>query len=426
MSYITKEIKQGIKIHLIQTDKFKTNLIGVFITTPLKRENVTFNALIPAILKRGTQNLKTQEEISKKLENMYGTILDCGIEKTGDNHIIKFYTESLNNKFVPKNEKQNLNEEAVKIILDVIFNPLLEQNKFKKEYVDSEKNNIKILIKSKIDNKDQYAYNRCIEEMYKDKPYGLYKYGYEKDLDKINETNLYEYYLELINTAKIDIFVSGDFTEEEIIKIIENNENIKKLKERENKTIINNEETEIKEDVEIKTIQEKMDVNQGKIVIGLDIHYNKKDSKFAMCMYNVILGESATSKMFQNVREKASLAYSARSNYTRQKNNIFIRCGIEIKNYEKAIEIIKEQLEDMKQGKFTEEDIENAKKYMISGLESIPDEQDSEITYYFGQELSSKLININEYINKIKAVQKEDIKNIAKAIKINTIYFLRN
>jgi len=145
-----------------------------------------------------------------------------------------------------------------------------------------------------------------------------------------------------------------------------------------------------------------------------------------MCIYNVILGESATSKLFQNVREKAGLAYSARSTYLRQKNNIFIRAGIEIKNYEKALNIIKEQLEDMKNGKFTDEDIANAKKYMIAGIKTLQDEQDSEITYYIGQEISSKLLSFDEYTNKINWVSREDVIKIANSININTIYFLKN
>ena len=130
--------------------------------------------------------------------------------------------------------------------------------------------------------------------------------------------------------------------------------------------------------------------------------------------------------MFQNVREKASLAYTARSNYVRQKNNIYIRCGIEIENYEKAVKIIKEQLEEMKNGNFTKEDLQNAKKYMISGLQSVQDEQDSEITYYIGQELSGRITSFEEYEEKIKSVTREQIEEIANKININTIYFLRD
>lgn len=426
MSYTSEEIKQGIKLHCIDTNKFKTNLMAVFITLPLNRERITFDTVIPAVLKRGTKELKTQEEISKKLENMYGASFDCGIEKIGDNHVIKFYLESLNDNFVPEDSKQNISRESIDLLLDIILNPLTENNKFKDEYVEAEKNNIRLLIESKIDNKDQYALNRCIEEMYKDKPYGLYKFGYTEDLEEINSQNLYDYYNELINTSKIDIFVSGELKKEDIVDIVKNNENIKRLKERKANYIVNNEQTESKEAVQEKEVEEKKDVAQGKLVIGLDVELTDYNSKFPVSLYNVILGESATSKLFQNVREKASLAYSARSNYVRQKNNIYIRCGIEIENYDKALKIIKEQLEDMKNGKFTEDDLVNSKKYMISGIQAAQDEQDSEITYYIGQELSGMLTTFEEYETKINEVKLEDVKNVGSKVKINTIYFLRN
>ena len=143
-------------------------------------------------------------------------------------------------------------------------------------------------------------------------------------------------------------------------------------------------------------------------------------------VYNAILGGTASSKLFQNVREKASLAYTASSSYIRHKNNIFINCGIEIKNYEKALKIIKEQLKDMKDGSFSGEDIENAKKNIISTIKNIKDEQDTEIVYFFGQELTNKNVSVDEYIEKIEKVSREGIMNIADNVYINTIYFLKD
>ena len=203
MNYKKENLKQGITFHKINTNKFKTNLFAIFLTTKLDRETITKNALLAAVLRRGTKKLNTQEEISKSLENMYGANFDCGVEKTGDNQVIKFYLESINNEFLPSQE--NLSKECLEILLDIVFNPFLEDNKFKQEYVDGEKENLKQIIQGKIDNKARYAYDRCIEEMYKNEPYGLYKYGYIEDLENINSQNLYEYYLELIKTVKIDI-----------------------------------------------------------------------------------------------------------------------------------------------------------------------------------------------------------------------------
>lgn len=419
------EIKKGIKLHSIQTNKFKTNLISVFITTPLVRENVTKNALIPAILRRGTKNMLTQEQISKKLEEMYGAEFDCGVEKTGDNQVIKFYLESLNDKFLP--EKEDLLNKSIDVLLEIILNPLVEKEMFKNEYLESEKSNLKQLIEAKIDNKDLYAFEKCTEKMYEGKPYSLYKYGFAEDLDKIEGKDIYNYYKNLIDTAKIDIFVSGEFNEKEIIDMLIKNENINKLKERLPNNIINKEETEIKEEInKPKIVEDIMNVTQGKLVIGMEIKNMKKDERFIATLYNTILGDSANSKMFQNVREKAHLAYSARSTYVRPKNDIFIRCGIEIDNYQKALNIIKEQLDDMKNGNFSIDDINNAKKYIISAVNSVDEEQDTEITYYLGQELAASECTLENYKENVEKVTKEQIQDLASRTQINTIYFLRN
>ena len=231
MEYNEIKIKKGINLYTIKTEKFKTNLIAVMLTTKLNRENVTKNALIPAVLRRGTANMQTLEKINKTLEGMYGASFDCGLDKTGENQVLKFYLETVNDEFLPTNT-ENIFKESIQKLFEIIFNPYLENNCFKKEYVKQEKENLKQIIEGKIDSKARYALDRCIEEMYKNEPFGLYKYGYVEDLEKINEQNLYQYYLELINQCKIDIFVSG-LIDDGTRNIIEENNNIKKLKERE-------------------------------------------------------------------------------------------------------------------------------------------------------------------------------------------------
>lgn len=422
MKYNEIDIKNGIKLHTIKTEKFKTNLIAVMLTTKLDRKNITKNALIPAVLRRGTKFMQTQEEINKKMEDMYGASFDCGLDKTGDNQILKFYMETVNNEFLPQ-DAENMIKSSIEKIFEIIFNPYLENGVFKKEYVEQEKENIKQIIDGKIDSKARYALDRCIEEMYKNEPFGLYKFGYVEDLKDINEKNLYEYYLELIKTCKIDIYISG-IVDENIHNIIKQNENIEKLQER--KPDFKEFELVKKENEEAKEIQESMEVTQGKLIIGLDVNILDKDARYKIMIYNSLLGGSANSKLFQNVREKASLAYTASSSYYRFKNNIFINCGIDIPNYQKALEIIKKQIEDMKNGDFTDEEIENAKNGIIASIKTIDDEQDTEITYYFGQELSGTKTSLEEYIENIQKVNKADVLEVAKQISINTIYFLKN
>lgn len=356
MEKIDFEIKQGIKAHLIKTDLFKTNVISVIITTPLERKNVTKNALIVSMLRRGSKNYKTQTEISKVLENLYGAGFECGIDKYGDNQILRFYADAINDKFALNNEE--ILKNLMDIVLEIVCNPLFENGKFKEEYLSLEKENLSRIIKSKIDDKDFYAYDQCIWKMYGEEGFGLYKYGYENDLSEITIENLTEYYLNFIQNCKIDVFISGDFDEKYVKNILQNNENIQNLRPRIENYKLNNEYTECKENVEnIQEIIEEMDINQGKLVIGMNVNSKVDKVQFKTLLYNIVLGSGANSLLFQNVREKASLAYSIRSLYVKQKANIFIRAGIEIPNYEKAVKLIKEQLEMMRKGEFSDEDL---------------------------------------------------------------------
>lgn len=419
MNYQKQQIQEGINLHTIETNKFKTNLLSVFLTMPLQKETLTKEALIASVLRRGSSTMPGTEEISINLEEMYGASFNCGIEKIGENHIIKFYLETINDEFLP--QKEDILKKGIDTLFEIAFNPLVENNQFKEEYVKQEKENLKQIIEGKKDDKAKYALERTIEEMYKNKPYGLYKYGNIEDLEQINSKNLFDYYKSMIQNCKIDIFVSGKIDKENCKKIIEQNKLIKELNKRK---YVKPEEQLLQAPEEPKKIQEEMDITQGKLVIGLTIPKKDLDSKYVGLVYNMILGGGANSKLFQNVREKASLAYTAGSNYIRQMNNIFIRCGIEIKNYEKALEIIKQQLDDIKQGNFTKEDLKNAKQTIISTIKFIPDEQDTGITYYYGQEISGNYVPFEEYEKKVQEITKEQIIDLANQINIHIIYFL--
>ena len=373
------------------------------------------------ILRKGSKNLENIEEINKALEEMYGAEFNCGIDKTGDNQVLKFYLEEVDNKYLPIEE--DLIKKGIDTLLEIVFEPKIENNAFKAEYVEAEKEKLKILIEGKKDNKASYAYLRCQEEMFKGKPFGLYKYGYIEDIEKLNPNNLYEHYKKLISESKIDIFISGDIEEDKAIKNIQNNQNIKNLNERNPKYETKNEALETKE---VNEVTESMDVTQGNLIIGLSIEEENKKEKYVAVVYNAILGGTPTSKMFQVVREKHSLAYTAASSYLRHKNCIFIKAGIEIENYQKTLDLIKEQIEDMKKGNFTEENIENSKNVIISTIKSIPDEQDTGITYYLGQELSEYKMTFEEYEEEVKKVTKEEVIEFAKKVNMNTVFFLKN
>ena len=438
-----------IKIKRFENNKFKTNEIAVFVTIKQTQENATKNALIPAVLRRGSANFQNQLEISKKLENMYGANFNCGVDKSGDYIILKFFIETINNEY--SDSKENLAQEAFNLLTDIVFNPLVENDGFNINYVKQEKDNLAKIINSKKDDKANYAYQRCIEEMFKNNPYGIYKYGSLQDLEKINEKNLYEYYLNIIQNSPIFIYINGknansinvdeninnnfkiafnnnsneynendDLQEKNENAEMEDNKNTE-IKDNKNIEIVDNKNTKLEALQPINIVKEKLDVTQGKLIIGLNA---PSENKYAVTMYNTILGGGANSKLFQNVREKESLAYYASSRYIRRKNAIIIRTGIELANYDKAVKVIKEQLEEMKKGNISDYELSSAKTLILASLKLIPESQEDIMAFDFDQDVFNENLTFEQYYKKIENVTLNEIIDVANQVKINTIYYL--
>ena len=363
-----------MNINRIKSNKYVTNAIAIYLTTRLDKETMTMNSLIPEILKRGTENYKTQLDISKKLEDMYGATFNFSREKVGNFFVMKFYISTLENRYLP--EDINLAQEGINLLADIIFNPLKEDGVFNATYVEQEKENMKKEIESRKDDKDAYAYSRAMEELMEDNPYGSFIYGDIEHLEKIDNKNLYEYYQELLKKCKIDIFANGFDAEEidipEIMKEYGNPEFKKLSDEVKNKLL--------KEVNEPKRVTDTLDVTQGKINIGLRV---SDEDKYATLVYNQILGGDANSKLFQNVREKNGLAYTVRSTYSKYNNFIMIRTGIQLENFDKCLKVIEDQLADLKNGKITEKEMSDAKECLYAALRGIDESQLSTINFEY-------------------------------------------
>ena len=399
-----------MKIKKIETKKFKTNVYALYLTIPLTKENVTYNALIPTVLKRGCEKYNNQLEISKKLEEMYDATFGIGITKVGNNEVLKFYLESLNNNYLPNNE--DLSKTSIEMLLNIVMKPYLVNGKFDDDYVEQEKENLKKVIESRKDNKDTYATNRLLEEMFKEEPYGLYKFGNIDEIDNITSKKLYEKYKELIKNSEKYLYIVGDIE----------NLNIESYNIDE-KEITISKEFPVKISEKENIVKEQMDVTQGKLVIGLNTPNNKQE---VIALYNTILGKGANSKLFLNVREKEGLAYSAGSTYLKRNNAIIISTGIEVSKYNKAVEVIKKQLKDMEDGNITEKEMKDAKQFINAGLNLINESSENMIEYRFDKDLYNEEIDIEKYRKEIEEIKKEDIVKVAKQIKIDTIYFLGN
>ncbi|EOD01249.1 EF-P 5-aminopentanol modification-associated protein YfmF [Caldisalinibacter kiritimatiensis] len=418
ISSMLEKLEEGLYLNVIHTNKFKTNLVNVYILRPLNREEVTKNALIPLILRRGTKEYKTSLDIQKRLEELYGSNLSINVNKKGERQIIRFTIEGPDSDIVASD---NLLKDQLKMLYNIITNPLLEKELFSVKYVEQEKKNLKKKIEGRVNNKKQYALDRCIEEMCKNENYRLYKYGYTEDIEKITNSDLYKHYKEILKTSPIFISVVGNVMKEDIVEQIKN---IFKFR-RDNIIEIPREDV-IKAVVEVNKVFDEMDVNQGKLTLGYRTNVPYEDELYeSLLLASNILGGGPNSKLFENVREKESLAYYVYSKSYKFKSIMLIASGIEFQNYDKALDIIRKQVEDMKKGKFEQGHIENSKSSLITAIKSMTDNNFSLAEFYLSQFITNDNRSINQIINNLKVISKDNVVEAAKKLSLDTIYFLK-
>ncbi len=409
-------IGNGIYINFIESNKFKSNLISFYIIMPLNRKEVTMNALISLVLKRGTNKYNTKLKIERKLEELYGSNLSININKRGEKHVLRITIESPRGDYVTDTEYFT---DVIKFLYELIYHPYLVEGYFNKSYVEQEKEILKRIVEGKINDKREYAINRCIEEMCKNEKYSIYEHGYIEDLENINEINLYERYKNILEISPIEIFYVGEHDNKYIDTIKgllkTNRENILELPREK---LVNVFQTK-------NMVIEEMNVNQGKLVIGYRSNIAYEDELYnALLITSSILGGGPNSKLFRTVREKESLAYYINSKVYKYKSLMLIDAGIDRSNIEKAIEIIRSEIDDIKRGIFSEDDLGTAKKSITNSMNSIVDSNYLIGEYFFSKALSFDNKSIKEDIEDLLKVKKEDVIKASNTINVDTIYFL--
>lgn len=410
----------SIKVHIVPTKKFKTVLVTVLFQQVLEKKLAAKTALLPAVLERGTANYSTYRDLRMRLENLYGAELSADVVKKGERHLLSFSLEIVNPKFAPG---EDLLRQGLLILNDVIGNPYLENGVFKKEYVRQEKEQLAKEIQGLINDKVSYALERCIQEMCSDEPFGVYKYGSLEELEEITPEGLYVYYGELIRKNPLDIFVIGEVDPPEAFELIEQTFDFRRDPE-----IFELPPMEVYvTPKEVRFCEERLPVNQGKLTLGYRTNTSYSDEDYvALLFYNGVLGGFPHSKLFQNVREKASLAYYSFSRLEKHKGVQLIGAGIEVKNYQRALDIILEQVELIKKGEITREEMENTKRGLISMYKIVGDSPYNLVNFYMDGLVGNREEKSDYFIRKIEGIKKEDVVAAAHKVCLDTVYFLRS
>ncbi|MEK4500548.1 MULTISPECIES: EF-P 5-aminopentanol modification-associated protein YfmF [Bacillus] len=416
--HISSSEQNGLQLHLCNTDKFKTISIMLMIKAPLQEDFTTARALIPYILNGGSINYPNRKLLKQKLDEMYGATLSTDVLKKGENQIIAFRMELPADKFL--NVPNSLLKSSLDLLHEVVYSPLLENGVFNSTIVEQEKRSLKHRLASVYNEKMLYANIRLIEEMFKGEPYQLSVFGREEDIASLNAASIYQVYEELLQNACFDLFIVGTLNENEIKLMVQD-----VFSEQHDTKLIKKISSDRKAVNGVKIIQDKMDVKQGKLLLGYRTFSTIQDEDYeATRVANAIFGRFPSSKLFVNLREKESLAYFVLSQIESNKGILTTMAGIDFDNYERAIEIMRKQEYAMKEGDFTDAEVEQGKAMLINLFLEAYDTPLGIMDISI-QAVDSGLSNkINDQIKRIRMVSKSDVIRAVNKWELDTIYFL--
>lgn len=408
---------KAYNIHMIKTDLFKTITFRVVFSKPIEKDNITKMNMLQAMLCYSTKKYPNKQSMAVMAQDLYGADVYGGVYRIGNYLNLDIFMSILN----PKYTEEFMLHESISFLKEIINNPNVSNNKFDSNSFNIVKNIGESKIKSLIDNQQKYTISKMLEILDNKKAYSYQIAGTLEELSLINEENLYSFYKDVLSSSVVDVFVIGNFDfdvmSKELQSLGEFNSNRKDISK--DCRIVPTKYNKLKE----LTIESTL--NQSKLAIGCQIFdANNYELNYVLPLLNHIFGGNGDSKLFMNVREKKSFCYYIDSFTNKFDSLLIIRCGISLKNYEKVLAMIKEELVNLQQGNITQLELDKAKSYYLSSLQQLQDYPKSIIEIYFGMEILGS-DNIETKIKSIKSVTIEDIINLSKKIEMSAVCLLK-
>ena len=402
--------------HTLHDDKYKTEYLSFFFSLPLTSANATSASLVARILQRGCEKYPTMKDLSRALDLNFAATVGASAFKCGEREIFAVNLVSLKEQYALGNEKTFSN--TLDILKNMLFCPLVEDGGFLDEYFESEKNNLRDSIRAQINNKASYAKRRFIASMCENEPYAVNGEGDADVLETLDRKGLYSFYREVILNAECDVYYVGEKDSSEVEALVGDFFG-KRCVAALDKTLI------LSEAKEPKYVRESMDIAQGHLFFGFrtGITYSS-DNYLEAVLFNMILGGDVTSKMFMNLREKMSLCYSCHSMLDASKGLLTAYAGIDPSNYEVCKSAFFEQLENMREGKISKEELDNAKNAYANRMREIADNPSLLPMWYFLRRDDEGKRDPERDARDIMKIDVSAVVRAAKAVSLDTVYIL--
>lgn len=404
------------KIHTIKTDKFKNCSMEIMFRNNLIKEEITENNMLVDMLMHSSKKYPKRRDIAIELENLYSSSVRGFSTRLGNSIMLSFVLDFLN----PRYCDEGYLEEVISLPFELLLNPNVDNLEFDRRSFNIIKNRIKSDIESLKENASRYAFRRSLTLMDKDSPSSYYMTGYLSDLENITPSSLVDTYHRMLNDYICDIYIIGNLDMDKVVQLIKDKFKIKTIKDYKVNLYVDNKIRKKNLD-----ICETGNYEQDSLVMIYNLDkLNKKERDYVIQLYNIILGSGGlTSKLYKYLREENSLCYIVSSMYQKYDGLLLIYSGIDKKDKNKCLKLINKALQEMINGDFTDEELDNAKKAVISSIKMSEDTNGGIINNYLFNELDN-LPLYDERVKEFKKISKKDVIEVAKKVRLNTIYLL--
>ena len=422
MGFNRTELMPGVFLSHLRSDKFKTACMSVTLLTQLRRETAAMNAVIPFVLRRGTTRYSDMEQLSRRMDELYGAAVEPVVRRIGEIQCIGFYGSFPEPDYLPGGEA--LLGDTCALMAQLLLDPVTRGGLLLPQYVDSEREKLLDIIRSRMNDKRSYALTRCIEEMCCYEDFAVSRFGSESEAENIHYKKLTRHYRELIQTCPVEIFYCGKTDFKAVSAAMR--DAFSAMPRGEIDYDIGTDLRMNAVEDHVRFVEEEMDVTQGKLVLGFRLGECMEEPDIpALYVFNAVYGSGATSKLFMNVREKLSLCYYASSAVYLHKGIMLVSSGIEFDKLDAARDEILAQLDSVRRGEITDDELRSAKKSVASDLRAVQDSIGELEGFFMSQALDGLDYGAAELAALAEDVTKEDVQAIAESIECDLIYFLK-
>ena len=414
----TIPLRPGITLRCCRDDRFKQGCLTVQLLRPMCAGEAALNALLPAVLLRGTVAHTDLRAITQALDDLYGASVSTLVRRIGDIQTVGLYCGFLEDRFALPGDR--ILEPFIALLEELLFQSPLENGGFLPQFVESEKRNLIATVESELNNKQAYAMNRMVRVMCEGDSFAVPRLGDKAAIEAITPRSLREHYERILASSPMEFFFVGSAESHQVAALLE------PLLDR-----LPQGERIIPAQLPLKTndpsdFSETMDIAQGKLCMGFVTPITNRHEDFIpMQVLNTLFGGGMTSKLFQNVREKLSLCYSVGSSYHGSKGLITVGAGIDFDKEQLCREEVLRQLSACQEGNISDAELNAAKEALLSALRASLDSPGAIEGYYSTAAISGSGRTVEAYAEAITRVTPEQVVAAAKSIRLHTVFFLK-